>query len=480
MLSKRAADAGAKGGRGSIALRLTAWYALLSVALVASAGSVLYWVLADCLRRDDDQWLAGQIAQIRAFVTMHATDTAALRAKVTHETIMLPGSYLRVLDASGNTLVDTADPVDQPPGHPVAEFDFGAGRPDAGMDWTSRRGAMYRLMYSRIDERGGLTVQVAIDRSGEEEVLKSYRLILWTVLSLSLVTAIVAGYLIARRNLAPLSGLAAMIDQLGAAHLDRRVADADWPRELRPLAANFDQLLARLDASFARVSRFSADIAHELRTPLHILQGEAELALSKARSNDDYRECIVSATEEYDRLARMVDALLFLARTESPEALPDKKALDLEQEITSVCAFYQALADEQETSLVITGSGSVLGDAGLLRRALGNLIVNALRHTPAGGSIAIAVRQGAGHGVEISVTDSGEGIAAHDLPYVFDRFYRADNARSGHGSGTGSGLGLAIVKSIMQLHGGSVELRSEPGRGTSATLAFPAPPGAGA
>ena len=148
--------------------------------------------------------------------------------------------------------------------------------------------------------------------------------------------------------------------------------------------------------------------------------------------------------------------------------------MSLQHEIDSVCAFYQALADEQETLLVAHASGEVFADAALLRRALGNLLVNALRHTPPGGRIEIHGRTVTGLNTDIVVTDSGEGIAAADLPYVFDRFYRADNARAAQGSGTG--LGLAIVKSIMQLHEGEVSLTSRPQGGTVATLRFPAPP----
>ena len=456
----------------SIAFRLTLWYALLSVLLVASAGSVLYWVLADCLRRDDDQWLAGQIAQVSSLAELYSGDTAVLRDKVQRETVMLPGSYLQILDAQGGPLVE-ASSRHPSTGALAAIPVFGADEGREGLDWRSSKGDMFRLMSAHISAGKGFSVQVAIDRTDEEATLKSYRHILWSVLSASLFLAIVAGYLIAQRSLLPVSRLALIIDDLSAAHLSRRMDIGRWPRELRPLAANFDKLLVRLDESFARISRFSADIAHELRTPLHILRGEAELALSKPRSNDEYRDCIASATEEYDRLSRMVDALLFLARSESPSAVASKASLSLEHEISSVCAFYQALADEQETVLVAHASGELFADAALLRRALGNLLVNALRHTPSGGCIAIHVRSVAGARTEIVVSDNGEGIDAADLPYVFDRFYRADNARAAKGSGTG--LGLAIVKSIMQLHDGEVSLESAPGRGTTATLSFPWP-----
>ena len=460
-----------KGKRGSIAFHLTVWFAILSVVLIASAGTILYWLLADRLRQEDDQWLAGRIVEVRGILLLHSRDSVALQEEVYREAAMLPGSYLRVIDADGVNVVEAPIAHAVVGGHPFADPLFQTRSEEQSMTWTSSLGETYRLMSARVRIGAGFTVQVAMSLTSEEEVLAAYRRILWLTLSASIVIAVVAGYLIARRGLQPVSRLAAIIAELSAEHLHRRVAGDDWPQELRPLAANFDQLLVRLNESFARISRFSADIAHELRTPLQILQGEAEMALSKARSNEQYRDCIASATEEYERLARMVDALLFLARTEQPDSFLDKQTLVLEQEIAAVCAFYQALADEQETTLIAGGAGTVMADSALLRRALGNLITNALRHTASGGFIVVDVTESIEHGVAVVVSDTGEGIAPEDLPLVFDRFYRADGARLRQG--TGAGLGLAIVRSIMLLHGGSVSLKSQLGRGTAASLRFP-------
>lgn len=462
--------AGLMGAAGSIAARLTFWYALLSVVLIASAGSVLYWVLVDRLRQEDDQMLAGRIAEIRA-ILLHPTDSPVFREELQREAAMLSGAYLRVLDSRGAIVVEA------PTSHAVFSrrkaFDPFSEIPgdERGADWLSGEGEVFRIMSAHVAVGSGFTVQVAMSRTKEEEVIAAYRRTLWLTISAALAIAVVVGYLIARRGLQPVSRLASIVAELSAAHLHRRVGDDTWPRELRPLAANFDQLLARLEESFARISRFSADIAHELRTPLHILRGEAEIALSKARSSEDYRTCIESAAEEYERLTRMVDALLFLARAEHPDAQLDKKPLALHQEIATVCAFHQAMADEQEVTLVAHGTGTVVADSGLLRRALGNLVVNALRHTPCGGRIVVEARETEAHGAEIVVRDTGAGIAPADLPRVFDRFYRADSARLRQESGTG--LGLAIVQSIMQLHGGTVSLDSVFGRGTTAKLKFP-------
>lgn len=460
---------GLMGKTGSIAARLTFWYALLSIVLIVSTGSALYWVLADRLRQEDDQLLAGRIAEMRAILKLHSTNSAVFQEEIQREATMLPGIYLRLLDARGIIIVET----------PATRAAF-SGRKfispsntenERGTDWLLH-GEMYRVMSGKITIGSGFTVQVAMNRSAEEELLAAYKRILWLAVSAVLAIAVAAGYLIAKRNLQPVSRLASIITELSAAHLYRRIADDAWPRELRPLAENFDQLLASLDEAFARISRFSADIAHELRTPLHILQGEAEIALSRPRPNEVYRECIESAAEEYHRLARMVDSMLFLARTEEADAVLERKSLKLEQEVASVFAFYQSFADEQEVSLITQVTGEVLADPSFLRRALSNLIANALRYTPSGGRIDVTTRETSSHEIEITVSDTGTGIASEDLPHVFDRFYRADSSRSRQASG--SGLGLAIVQSVMNLHGGSITIKSELQKGTEVILKFPA------
>ncbi len=457
---------------GSIAARLTIWYALLSVALIASAGGVLYWVLADRLRQEDDRFLASKIAEVRAVLLLHPSDYTALREEVQHEAETLPGIYIRVLNAREDIVADS------PASNPV----FGSRGPFAasplptderGRDWISGDGKKYRVMSSRFETGSRFTVHAAMSLLKEEHFLGSYGRTLILAVTVALAIAIAGGYLIARRGMRPASRLAAIVDELGAGQLHRRVSDETWPAELRPLATNFDSLLSRLEDSFARISHFSADIAHELRTPLHILRGEAEIALSRGRSEEDYRACIESAVEEYERLSRMVNALLFLARAEQPDTQLERRSLDLGQESAAVCAFYQSMADEQGVTLVAGGSGNVVADSGLLRRALGNLVANALHHTPSGGRVAVEVKPAPDRGVEIVVSDSGRGIAAEDLPHVFERFYRADEIRPRQGQG--AGLGLAIVRSIVQLHGGTVSIWSEPGRGTAVTLTFPAP-----
>ena len=453
----------------SIAVRLTLWYALFSVLLIAAAGSALYWVLAEQLQQVDSQILASKINAVHSALSRHAGNAEALRHETQLEASTIRGVFIWVSRPSAgiiargrdfNPLLDSPRPFTKSP-NTLKEQEW---------KWKIHDHDHYLVMARRFAGNPPTTIYVAISTTQNARFLALYRQALLLAIVLALLVAAAAGYLIARRGLRPVARMAQIIDELGAGQLHRRVADEPWPGELRTLAANFDRLLGRLETSFDRISRFSADIAHELRTPLHILRGEAEIALSRDRSPADYQACIASAMDEYGRLSRMVDALLFLARAEQPDAQLDTPLLDSREEVAAVCAFYQAMADELDVALVNQASGPVAANPGLLRRALGNLLGNALRHTPAGGQVSIrtAIQPSL---LQIIVRDSGSGIAPEDLPHVFDRFYCADAARLRQGQGTG--LGLAIVRSIMQLHGGKVALRSELGMGTTVTLSFP-------
>ncbi len=237
----------------------------------------------------------------------------------------------------------------------------------------------------------------------------------------------------------------------------------------------FDQMLARLDQSFARLSQFSADLAHELRTPVNNLMGSAEVALSRERSPEEYREILESNIEECGRIARMIDELLFLARAENPKTEISCRVFQVEKEFEVITAFYNMLAADQQVSISYQANQVTLyADPSLLRRVLGNVISNALRYTHANDSISLSATTSADKSVIITITDTGEGIDEKLLPHIFDRFFRADKSRQ-HDK-QGSGLGLAIVKSIMDLHGGQILISSQLQQGTQLKLIFPPSP----
>jgi len=314
-------------------------------------------------------------------------------------------------------------------------------------------------------------IQAALDDSDEKDYLSKYqRAALLLVLIGILISARVA-LLIARSSMRPLENIAQVAGQITASRLDQRIEPERWPRELATLARSFNGMLNRLDDSHTRLAQFSADLAHELRTPMHALMVQTEVALAKERGPEEYREILESNLEAYQELTRLINELLFLARAENPKTQIDRSRHDARKALEAIREFHEPLAEDHDVSVTCQGQADVYADPILLRRAVGNLLANALRHTPRGGRIVLAAEQTDDDGALVRVSDTGCGIADKDLAKVCDRAYCADRGTARCAGGTG--LGLAIVKSIAELHGGSLAVESTPGQGTAVTLRFP-------
>ncbi len=460
----------------SLAARLTAWYVGSAFLLILLATGFLYWALVTNLDREDDQLLRDKIHVLGTILGEEVGATTALEREVERETgagRRVP-VFLRVLDREGRLVLETPGMSDRLPRELFPDPDAGPGR-----EVETPTGQAYRVLAARITAdagpASGYLVQAALDRTYEEDLLSGYRRDLGIVLGITLALCALAGYQIVRRCLKPVHAIAERVQGIQPTTLNERLPVAGLPAELSVLAVRFNAMLDRLEDSFSRLARFSADIAHELRTPVNNLRGEVEVALGKPRSLDEYREVLGSALEECGRLARIIDSLLFLARSESPQARVVGESLDVGAELATVREFYEAAAAEKGVTLrVAAGAGIVAAlDRTLLQRAVGNLVANALDHTPAGGVITLAART-TGQEVALEVADTGCGIPPEHLPHIFDRFYRVDQART-NASGR-VGLGLAIVQSIAALHRGTVSIASQPQQGTRVTLVFPLAP----
>jgi two-component system heavy metal sensor histidine kinase CusS len=307
----------------------------------------------------------------------------------------------------------------------------------------------------------------------DDQFTRDFALLLAAVVAGGIVASAVIAMTVTKRGLQPLAEMTRSLERVGPTRLDERVPPAGWPRELQPLVLAFDHMLDRLEDSFTRLSQFSADLAHELRTPVANLRGQSEVALRRPRTPEEYREVIESNVAECERLSGIIDNLLFLARAEAANETVDRKTFDGSAAIAKIADFYATVAEERNVSITCAGDGELFADPALFDRAVGNLVDNALRYTPDGGRIEIAIAQRDGQ-AEISVRDNGSGIPDEHVPRIFDRFYRVDSSRSSRGTG----LGLALVKSIAELHGGSVEVASEVGRGTTVRLVIPRSTGA--
>lgn len=464
----------------SVALRLSAWYLGSSFVILLVATVTLYLILAGNLRREQDQFLADKVRVMRELLRQRPEETWKIKEEV--EQSWAPRQYARVyarvLDPQGRVLTESpemearlAGDAFPPPVAPAAE-------PEEGVSLRSISGHPVRAMAAKAltgsGEAGTATVQVALDTELARDLLAGYRQTLLLVLCLGLAACAVTGYWMARAGLRPLREIAATAQRIRSSNLDERIEVAGLPTELSTLAIRFNAMLERLQDSFTRLSRFSADIAHELRTPVNNVRLEVEVALSKGRSMEEYRETLGSCLEECQRLSRIIDSMLFIARAEDPRTQIIKESVDVARELERVREFYEAPAGDAGVDLNVscTPQTRVQVDRTLFQRAVGNLVANAIRYTPRGGRIDVTAWREDGE-LRVDVADTGSGIAAEDLPHIFDRFYRADRARTTT-VGANVGLGLAIVKSIVSLHNGRIEVDSRQNLGTRVSIHLPA------
>lgn len=446
----------------ALSLRLALMFALVSVLLLGALGLYLYQSLAREIAWRDDEALVGRVERMRALIG-DSDSIEALRQRPQLYANMLGNreSLLWVLDGAGRPLIEV-----NPEHLPVPVLPQGTGVQLRGSAGTEPA----RLAWQHVMHEGQSLTLVAGKLLAERtQMLAAYRLKLWLALGTGALLAFGLGWAVSQRGLRPVRTLAARAAAIDVQHLHLRVQGVEQVRELQQLGEALNQMLARLEDGFGRLSRFSEDLAHEMRTPLNNLMGQTQLALQKTRTVEDYQALLASSQEEYERLARMIDNMLFLARAEQPDAVVRREPIALQDAVAQLCDYFEGMAEERVITLVNAAHGTLDADPLLLRRALANLIANALRYGAADSPVHIAC-SAAGATWEIGVANQGAPIAPEHVPRLFDRFYRCDPARAQPGDS--GGLGLAIVRSIMQMHGGSVRVETGDS-GTRFVLVFP-------
>lgn len=327
--------------------------------------------------------------------------------------------------------------------------------------WT-QGGVAYRGMVVSMPAggaaAGAYSVAVALDIGHHQVFMAQFRRMLFLAMGLAALATAALGWIVTRRGLRPLGQVTAMAASISASRLAERLDARRVPAELRALVAAFNAMLDRLEDGFRRLADFSSDIAHELRTPVSNLMTQTQVALSRARGEAEYRDILQSNLEEFEGLGRMIGDMLFLAKADNRLIVPQRQDLDLGLEIGHLLEFYEALAADRGVLLAGTGTARVSGDRRMLQRAVSNLLSNAIRHTPRGGTVTVCVAPEPG-GARIAVENPGPAIPAEHLPRLFDRFYRGDASRHRQDE-DGTGLGLAITQSIVQAHGGAISVTS--------------------
>ncbi|MGA2369918.1 MAG: heavy metal sensor histidine kinase [Candidatus Korobacteraceae bacterium] len=479
-MSWNATSSGAPWWR-TLAFRLTAGYALAGLCLVFLATISLYLVLRSELEKSTDLFLVDKLHVVRTLLRERPDDWDALKEEIELESAArrYQQFYIRLLDEHHTPLLTTPGMAEQLSLSQLASEV--QSRPDRPFSMKGTQGRSFRVTSAQAEVGSPSTrmdtIEIAIDVSQQEALLARYRRWFFAILLGAFVIFPLIGYQVARHGIRPVEEIATTARHISSTNLRERILPEGYPFELASLADTFNKMLDRLEESFEQISRFSADIAHDLRTPVNNIRGEAEVALARPRTGDEYRDVLVSCLEEAVRLSALISDLLFLAHAESPLPHLHRERVNVAELLDGVREYYEASAEDGGISLTTVVAGEPVFaelDRTLLQRAVGNLVSNAVAHTQSGGSVVLgtAVGTGAdGSTVRIEVSDTGEGIPPEALPKVFDRFYRVDASRSQASGGTG--LGLSIVQSIMLLHGGNVEIASQVGQGTRVTLQIP-------
>ena len=449
-------------GYRSITFRLTLLFASVSTTVLLLLGLLIGALVEKHFEELDMDLLNGKLALVRHVLhkVLAEQDLEALPRQLEDAMVGHHGLGLLVLKASGSTLYST-----EGASFPPQLLSSAASQPLQPLLWSDQENHRYRgiAAFAKTDIEGTApyTVAISTDLLHHVHFMHSFRIALWTVMGLAALLTGFLGWIAARRGLAPLREISRSAAGITANRLDQRLSAHAIPRELAEVTETLNAMLERLEASFRRLSDFSSDLAHELRTPVSNLLTQTQVILSRPRTANEYQDVLASNAEEFERLSRMISDMLFLAKADNDLIVPHREQVDLNAEVSSLFEFYDALIEEQGIHLKCSGNGSVQGDRLMLRRAINNLLSNAVRHTPSGGEIIVQVDDSDGETMILSVENSGAAIATEHLPRLFDRFYRADMSRQRFGEG--AGLGLAITRSIALAHGGEVLARSANG-----------------
>jgi two-component system heavy metal sensor histidine kinase CusS len=443
----------------SISLRLNLLFLLILALVLLGGGALLFVVIERHFQEQDRMEISGKLVLLRhAVANVRTLDDLAMLPKHLDDALVgHHGLHVVVANAQGRLLYaasDRAFPADwfsvAVPSTAIAVAPFLSWEHD-GM---TLRG-LVEAMPTSIERAEPLGVGIALDIEHHLMFMQALQRALLGAFVVCLIAAGLLTWLATRRALAPVRNMASVAKGISASRLNQRIAAEAVPSELIDLAKSFNGMLDRLEDSFRRLADFSADIAHELRTPISNLMTQAQVALSKSRTSDDYREVLYSALEEYDRLARMITDMLFLAKADNKQLVPRYEQVDLAAEVDALFEFYEPLAEDKSIRLTRDGDARIEGDPLMLRRAIANLLSNAVRHSTVGGTVGIEIRAHARNAVQVSVANAGDAIPDEMRSRIFDRFYRVDPSR--HRESEGAGLGLAIVRSIAEAHGGQVE-----------------------
>ncbi len=446
----------------SIKFRLTVWYLVVIAVLLVVFGTVAYYLLSKNLYRNLDESLKARVLELQGSIKFEG-ERIIFDQNIAELVLVYNADGALVQRLGPNVEFETI-------GDTVRKALFGIS---SFVSAETAEGPYVRLYAAPLNVDSGTRVAIVVGRVPNDilSMLAAFRMVILNSSVFLLFLAGVGAWFMAGRTLKPVERIADIARGIGESDLSRRI-DVETDDELGRLAATLNGMIGRLEEAFLKQRRFVADASHELRTPLAVIQAETSLVLEKPRAQDEYRRSLELVAQEVDYMSEIVGKLLVLARSDAGFEPLNFQEVDVADLLSELSVDVEALAQEKglRLSLGPMDGVTVTGDRVRLRQLFLNILDNALRYTPSGGAITGSVTRKDGQAV-VSISDTGIGIAEEHLPFIFDRFYRADKVRT-DGEG-GTGLGLSIATSIAKMHGGTIEVASEVGAGTTFRILLP-------
>ncbi len=448
----------------SLTARMSLLFALSAAAVLMIAGALFERALNERLLKRDIEELSGKMELVREIVlsSQNLEDASNLPIRMKDVVFGHPGIVISVRSRDASTLFSAGD-------QQVARQLQDQVTPAGASPVTRRIGEkFYRYVSNPVlrgaPQGGPVDVMIALDVTEDRNFVNELQEYVWIGVAQIAVVLGGLGWIVVRHGLAPLRKVSSVVAAISTRKLDNPLDDGGVPKELRELVTAFNAMLARMHESFRRLTDFSSDIAHELRTPIQNLLIQTQVTLGGKADMDSYRAVLQSNEEEYQRLSGMISDMLFLAKADNKQASLRKEMLDLRAEVAGLFDFYEALAGEHGIELQQAGAARVFADRSMIQRALSNLLSNAIRFTPRGMAITVSLAAEDGWAT-LAVSNPGPEIPAEHRERIFERLYRIDPSRR-QGSTDNVGLGLAITRSIVEMHGGHISVASQQGQVT--------------
>jgi heavy metal sensor kinase len=450
--------------------QFTLWFGATLAFLLFGFSLLLFTVMRHQLLAAVDGGLLEELREITNEISLARKYSEMVEQ--TERRFVEHGAYhFQMIDPGGTVLLQSVAFSGQPPlSAPAAK---GSDAPAFGTRDLPQLGPC-RLVTSVVEGPGGrYVVHAATSLDPYEQQLSLLVTVLVASGPIALVSGLVGGYTLARRALSPVDRIVDVANRITATDLHQRVEVLNPNDELGRLAQTLNALIDRLQKAIEEMRRFTADAAHELRTPLAVLRSGIDVALRAPRSAEEYRQALEAASDEANRLTRLADQLLFLSRQAAGMMQINREEMRLDALVKDVAEQFSGRSEEAGVALTVEplAPWTVRGDDIRLSQVFFNVLENAIKYTPRGGRVTVCGRA-IDHRVEIDVEDTGVGIPTEHLPHVFKRFYRVEQSRNGDRGG--AGLGLAIAQSAVEAHGGSISIKSRPGGGTVVSIALPA------